>query len=104
MAANLTTAAKARIIRKRFIERKALHSIAREEHCTKLTVIRVLRRFNDSEDLSRQEVPGRPQALQPRHRSALNRLIKKKRSATSGALTAELRRMTGVRERPHHSR
>ena len=97
MAEELTLQENLAIVRKHYHEHKQQKTIARELHCNQSTVSRVLQQFRLSGSLERKKRSGRPSVVSDEVKDAVDKRIKKRRTATSAELANEVMDKTGRR-------
>src|SRR3954471_7038015 len=97
MAGELTLQQKLAIVRKHYHEHQQQKTIARELHCNKSTVSRVLQQFRLSGSLETKKRSGRPSVVSDEVKDAVDKGVKKRRTATSAELTNEVMDKTGRR-------
>ena len=97
MGEELTLQEKLTIVRKRYHEHKQQKTIARELCCNQSTVSRVLQQFLSSDGLETKKRSGRPSVVSDEVKGAVDKGIKKRRTATSSELANEVLDKTGRR-------
>jgi transposase len=94
---SLTKEQKGQIIELALVEKKTERRIARLMGCSKTEVHNVLHQFKTEHHLDRHKGSGRPSVMDQGMESTLEKIVKKKPTATSKELTAALAGRTGRR-------
>jgi transposase len=67
---------------------KTFSTIARQLHCDRRTISRIVARFNETGLLTEKEKPGRPTSLTEEQQKSLGKYISKNPTATSNQLSS----------------
>jgi transposase len=97
MARQLSLDEKLAIVREYYHAGKKQKTIARELQCTQPEVSLVLRQFVERGTLERQKGSRRPSVVTEELKRSIERVIKRKRTASGAELTARVARETGRR-------
>jgi transposase len=85
------------IVEMAFREKKRHATIARKMGCHRTTVEHVIRQFSQQHSIETRHRSGRPSTMDPHMTSTLDKIIKRKPTATSADLCADLVRKSGRR-------
>ena len=80
---------------------KTFSTIARQLHCDRRTICRVVARFNETGLLAEQEKPGRSTSLSEGQERSLDKYISKNPTVTSNKLSNYIFNKFGIRVSEH---